>query len=117
MSKTWMHINFVAAYQGATASLQTKTRKHKLHISASSPPLRYADALLTLLRRLGSSKYIKKILKLIYAFDSALVKYGVWIKVGPQPLFPAESGLKNGWADPNSVSRFELIKRPYFTWT
>ena len=50
-----------AAYQGATASLQTKTRKHKLHISASSPPLRCADALLTLLRRLGSSKYIKNI--------------------------------------------------------
>ena len=27
-------INFVAFYQGAGASLQTKTRKHKLHISA-----------------------------------------------------------------------------------
>ena len=27
---------------------------------------------------------------------------------GPQPLFPA---------DPNYISRFELIQTPYFTWT
>ena len=38
---------------------------------------------------------------IISAFDSAHVKYGVWIKAGPQPLFLAEPGGKNGWADPN----------------
>ena len=29
-------------------------------------------------------------------FGSAHVKIGVWIKAGPQPLFPAEPGVKNG---------------------
>ena len=38
---------------------------------------------------------------IIYVFDSAHVKYGVWIKAGPQPLFLAKPGGKNGWADPN----------------
>ena len=42
-----------------------------------------------------------KYIKLIYVFGSAHVKIGVWIKTGPQPLFPAEPGVKNGWADPN----------------
>ena len=38
---------------------------------------------------------------IISAFDSAHVKNSVWNKAGPQPLFPAEPGGKNGWADPN----------------
>lgn len=32
------------------------------------------------------------IISIIYAFDSAHVEYGVWIKAGLQPFFPAESG-------------------------
>ena len=39
---------------------------------------------------------------------------GIWIKAGPQPLFPSKPA---GWADPNSISRFGLITTPYFTWT
>ena len=62
-------------------------------------------------------KTISSLLKSIYAFGSAHVKIGVWIKAGPQPLFPAEPGVKNGWADPNYFSRFELIQTSYFTWT
>ena len=58
-----------------------------------------------------------KYIKLIYVFVSAYVKIGVWIKEGPQPLFPAEPGVKNSWADPNYINRFELIQTPYFTWT
>ena len=37
-----------------------------------------------------------KYIKLIYVFGSAHVKIGVLIKAGPQPLFPAEPGVKNG---------------------
>ena len=36
---------------------------------------------------------------IIYAFDLAHVKYGIWIKGGPQLLFPTEPGGKNSWAD------------------
>ena len=54
---------------------------------------------------------------IIYVFDSAHVKYRVWIKAGPQPLFPAEPGGKNCWADPNKIGNSELIQTPYFTWT
>ena len=62
-------------------------------------------------------KTVSSLLKLIYVFGLAHVKIDVWIKAGPQPLFPAEPGMKNGWADPNYISRFELIQMPYFTWT
>ena len=48
---------------------------------------------------LRSSKYIK----LIYVFGSAHVKIGVWIKACPQPLFPAEPGVKNGAAEPSRI--------------
>ena len=37
----------------------------------------------------------EKYIKVIYAFDSAHVKYGVWIKAGLQPFFPAEPGEIN----------------------
>ena len=59
----------------------------------------------------------EKYIELIYVFGSAHVKIGVWIKAGPQPLFQAEPGVKNGQADPNYISRFELVQMPYFTWT
>ena len=52
----------------------------------ANPPFWCADAQFILLRILRSSKYIK----LIYVFGSAHVKIGVWIKAGPQPLFPAD---------------------------
>ena len=39
-------------------------------------------------------KYIY--IKLIYVFVSAHLKIGVLIKAGPQSLFPAEPGVKNG---------------------
>lgn len=58
-----------------------------------------------------------KYIKIIYASGSAHVNLGVWIKAGPQPLFLAEPDVKNGWADPNSISCFELIQSPYFAWT
>ena len=48
-------------------------------------------------------------IQLIYLFCSAYMKTGVWIKADPQLLFPAEPDVKNGWANPNSISRLELI--------
>ena len=54
------------------ASLNAKPGKPKLHLSAQSS--------------LTSEN----------VFGSAHVKIGVWIKAGPQPLFPAEPGVKNG---------------------
>ena len=51
-----------------------------------------------------------KYIVISYAFVSAHVKYGVWIKAGLQPFFPAEPGEKKS-------SRSELIQTPYFTWT
>ena len=48
-----------------------------------------------------------KYIKLIYVFGSAHVTIGVWIKAAPHPLFRAEPGVKNGWADPNYISGFE----------
>ena len=63
-----------------------------------------AGAQFILLRICRSSKYIK----LIHVFGLAHVKIGVWIKAGPQSLFPAEPiRIKSG--------RFELIQTPYFT--
>ena len=46
--------------------------------------------------------YVICYVKIIYAFVSAQLKYGVWIKAGLQPFFPAESGGIN-W-----LSRSEL---------
>ena len=38
------------------------------------------------------SKQLEKYIKIIYAFDSAHVKYGVWMKAGLRPFFSAEQG-------------------------
>ena len=46
--------------------------------------------------------YVICYIKIIYTFVSARLKYGVWIKAGLQPFFPAESGGIN-W-----LSRSEL---------
>ena len=64
------------------------------------------------------SKYVKPYLTEICTFGSAYMNFGVWINAGPQPLFPAEPSIKNGWADPDSVSYFVLFQTsyPYFSW-
>ena len=44
------------------------------------------------------------------------MKIGVWIKAGPQPLFPAEPGVKNGWADPNYISCDAVLHMNLILW-
>ena len=46
----------------------------------------------TPLHKLTCKNDQKKYIQIIYAFESAHVKHGVWIKAGLQPFFPAESG-------------------------
>ena len=48
--------------------------------------------------------YVICYIKIIYAFDSAQLKYGVWIKAGPQSFFPAEpSGIN--WLNPSKLNQ------------
>ena len=113
-----MHINVDAIYQGGTKFAHKTSKTQTAFIGSifsdeRNPPFWSADAQFILLRILRSSKYVK----LIYVFGSAYVKIGVWIKVGPQPLFSAEPGMKNGWAGPNYTSHFKLIHMVYFTGT
>ena len=111
-----MHINFDAVTKEA-ASLQVKPGKHKLHLSTSSltsrkPPFEVQF----ILRILRSSEHIKNTLnELCIWFGSCEDR--CLNQSSPQPLFLGEPGVKNGWADPNYISRFKLIQTPYFTWT
>ena len=96
------HINVDAVYQGGSKFARETSKTQTAFIGSifsdeRNPPFWCADAQFILLRILRSSKYIKNIyIKLIYVFGSAHVKIGVWIKAGPQPLFPAEPSVKNG---------------------
>ena len=92
-----MHFNFDAVYQGDSKNARETSKTQTAFFGSifsdeRNPPIWRADTQFILLRILRSSKYIK----LIYVFSSAHVKIGVWIKAGPQPLFPAEPGVKNG---------------------
>ena len=98
-----MHINFDAVYQGhskfarETSKTQTALIGYRLNILWPAKP-----AILMRWRTIYISAHTQafkihlKYIKLIYVFGSAHVKIGVWIKAGPQPLFPAEPGVKNG---------------------
>ena len=44
------------------------------------------------------------------------MKFGVWINAWSTAVIPAEPGVKNSWADPKSINRFQLIQTPWFTW-
>ena len=55
------------------------------------PPRRNVSSV-TLVCACFHVKQYGKYIKTIYAFDSADVKYGLWIKAGLQPFFPAEQG-------------------------
>ena len=124
-----MHINVVAVYQRASKFARETSKTQTAFIGSifsdkRNPPFwcadAHPDAQFILLRILRSSKYIKNTLINLciwFSQGSAHVKICVWIKAGPQPLFPAEPGVKKGWADRNYISRFELIQTPYFTWT
>ena len=68
--------------------------------------------------------YVICYIKIIYAFVSAQLKYGVWIKAGLQPFFPAESGGINWLSrselnqpfriDSDAVPRMNLIRCIWF---
>ena len=99
-----MHINFDAVYQGDSKFARETSKTQTVLIGSilsheRNPPFWCADLQFLLLHILRSSKYIK----LIYVFGSAHVKIGVWIKACPQPLFPAEPGVKNGAAEPSRI--------------
>ena len=89
------------------ASLHAKPAKHKLHLSDernNKPAILMRWRTIYTTAHTQVFKIHSKYIKLIYVFGSAHVKIGVLIKAGPQPLFPAEPGVKNGWADPNYIS-------------
>ena len=52
--------------------------------------------------------YVICYIKIIYAFVSAQLKYGVWIKAGLQPFFPAESGGINWLSRSESNQPFRI---------
>ena len=86
------------------ASFSTQKQKTQTaHIGGFSeernPPFWCADAQSILLRILSSSKYFKNL----------RIRFGSC----PNTLFPAEPGVKKGWADPNSINRLELIQTPH----
>ena len=97
-----MHINFRCRLprrqQVCTRNQQNPNSTYRpIFSDERNPPFWCADAQFILLRILRSSKYIKNIyIKLIYVFVSCHLKIGVLIKAGPQSLFPAEPGVKNG---------------------
>ena len=98
-----MHNNFDAVYQGhskfawETSKIKNTNCTYRLNILWPAKP-----AILMGWRTIYTSAHTQafkihlKYIKLIYVLGSAHVKIGVWIKAGPQPLFPAEPGVKNG---------------------
>ena len=95
-----MHVNFDAVCQGDSkfAHETSKTQSALISSIFSEERTRHFDALthnLFFCAYSGLQNTLKYI-KLIYVFGSVHVKIGVWIKAGPQPLFLAEPGVKNG---------------------
>ena len=80
-----MHHRVVATRQYNRKNI----RCHHRLVWPAKPPLFSCNTLLCACSRV---KPVEKYIKIIYAFGLAQLKYGVWIKAGLQPFFPAEPG-------------------------